>query len=91
MSNYEMRPGNGSIFKNTKKEKETHPDYRGTFKHLDGNDYEISLWVKKSAAGNSYFSVAVKEPYKKDFVDATVDHANSKNDLLNEDDNDLPF
>lgn len=91
MSNYETKPGNGAIFKNTKKEKETHPDYNGNFVTPSGEKLEISLWVKKSAAGNSYFSVAVKEPYKKDFVDATVDHAKGNNDLLNEDDSDLPF
>ena len=91
MSNYETKPGNGAIFKNNKKEKESHPDYNGKILDPNGKEWELSLWVKKSAAGNSYFSVAVKEPYKKDFVDSTVDHAKSKNDLLNEDDNDLPF
>lgn len=90
MSNYETKPGNGAIFKNTKKEKETHPDYNGKILDPNGKEWELSLWVKKSAAGNSYFSVAVKEPYKKDFVDATVDHAKGKG-IMDEDDNDLPF
>ena len=90
MSNYETKPGNGAIFKNTKKEKETHPDYNGNFVTPSGEKLEISLWVKKSAAGNSYFSVAVKEPYKKDVVDAMVE-TKKGNALLDDDDNDLPF
>ena len=91
MSNFETKPGNGAIFKNDKKQKETHPDYNGKILDPNGKEWELSLWVKKSAAGNSYFSVAVKEPYKKDAVDAMVDHAKSKNGILDEDDNDLPF
>lgn len=85
MSNYETKPGNGAIFKNNKKEKETHPDYNGKILDPNGKEWELSLWVKKSAAGNSYFSVAVKEPWKKDVVDAMVE-TKKGNALLDEDD-----
>lgn len=91
MSNYETKKGNGAIFKNNKKDKETHPDYNGKIVDPNGKEWDLSLWVKKSAAGNSYFSVSVKEPWKKDFVDAAVEAAKSNNDLLDDDPSDLPF
>ena len=90
MSNYEQKAGTGAIFKNNKKEKETHPDYNGKILDPNGKEWELSLWVKKSAAGNSYFSVSVKEPWKKDIVDAMVE-TKTGNGIMDEDPNDLPF
>ena len=90
MSNYEQKAGTGAIFKNNKKEKETHPDYNGKILDPNGKEWELSLWVKKSAAGNSYFSVSVKEPWKKDVVDARVE-TKTGNALLDDDPSDLPF
>ena len=92
MSNYETRPGNGAIFKNTKKEKDTQPDYNGKIVDPNGKEWDLSLWVKKSAAGNSYFSVAVKEPYKKEFAE-TKKEMKSKDDtdIFGDEQDDLPF
>ena len=56
----------------------------------NGKEWELSLWVKKSAAGNSYFSVSVKEPWKKDVVDAMTETAKG-NGIMDEDPSDLPF
>lgn len=89
MSNYETKPGNGAIFKNNKKEKDMHPDYNGKIVDPNGKEWELSLWVKKSAAGNSYFSVAVKEPWKKDVVDAMTE--TKKGNALLDDDDDFGF
>lgn len=90
MSNYETKPGNGAIFKNAKKEKEIHPDYNGKIVDPSGKEWDLSLWVKKSASGNSYFSVSVKEPWKKDFAENT-EPTKSTNPLLDDDSDDLPF
>lgn len=54
----------GAIFKNTNKKEDKHPDYRGTI-NVDGIEKEISLWVKTSQKGESFFSVSISEPYKK--------------------------
>jgi uncharacterized protein (DUF736 family) len=54
----------GAIFKNDRKEKDTHPDYRGKI-NVDGVDKEISLWVKQSKDGKSFFSASISEPYAK--------------------------
>jgi uncharacterized protein (DUF736 family) len=54
----------GAIFKNDRKEKDTHPDYRGKI-NVDGVEKEISLWVKQSKDGKSFFSASISEPYVK--------------------------
>lgn len=40
----------GVLFKNHKKEKDTHPDYRGNI-DVNGTDYWISAWLKDTKAG----------------------------------------
>lgn len=62
---YELKPGQGTIFKNSKKEKETQPDYRGEIITPSGEKLEIALWVKEGKKGK-FFSAAIKEPYKKE-------------------------
>lgn len=51
------------IFKNNKREKETHPEYNGTV-NVEGKEYKISLWVKEGKNGK-FFSGKIQEPYQK--------------------------
>lgn len=39
----------GSIWKNEKKEKDTHPDFTGSL-NVDGKDYWVSAWKRKEGA-----------------------------------------
>lgn len=48
---YEAKAGSFSLFKNDRKEKDTHPDYRGDGKDLDGNDVWVSAWIKEGSKG----------------------------------------
>lgn len=64
MSNYQTKENSGFIFKNDRKEKETHPGYTGTI-NVAGKDWQISLWVKEGKKGK-YFSASIKEPYQKE-------------------------
>ena len=41
---YEHKENKGSIFKNEKKEKETHPDYTGQA-NVDGTVYNVAAWI----------------------------------------------
>lgn len=50
----------GALFKNNKREKDTHPHYNGSI-NVGGKDYWLSAWMEKSKAGQTYMSVSVKQ------------------------------
>jgi uncharacterized protein (DUF736 family) len=73
----------GSLFRNDRKEKDTHPDYTGTCQ-IQGVEYYMNAWVKESKAGKKYFSFSFKAK------DAPVQTANTV--VITDDDEDsLPF
>ena len=49
MSNYD-NTNRGVLFKNDRKEKDTHPDYKGRI-NADGVEYWLSAWMKDGANG----------------------------------------
>ena len=55
--------GYGYIGKNSYKEKDNQPDYRGKITVEDKN-YDVAGWIKQGNHGK-FISVAVNEPYKK--------------------------
>jgi hypothetical protein len=66
MSNYD-NSNSGVLFKNDRKEKSTHPDYKGTAS-IDGQEYWLSAWIKTAGPqarnpGQKFLSLAfdVKE------------------------------
>ena len=58
MSKFELKEGQGTIFKN-EKQKENQPDYTGTVK-VNGEEKRIALWVKDGKKGK-YFSAQISE------------------------------
>lgn len=78
----------GALFKNERKEKENHPDYRGRG-NFDGVDFEVAAWIRKSKDGKTYMSLAFSEPYvKEDAPAAAPPRARETQPAL---DDDIPF
>jgi uncharacterized protein (DUF736 family) len=86
----EQKNNTGAIFKNDKKTAENQPDYRGKMT-VDGKRWEISLWLRESAAGTKYFSAAIKEPYVKDDEPQQAPVSTSKKIQDATEDDGLPF
>ena len=61
MAGYEHKENSGSLFRNERKEKETHPDYKGTCL-LNGVKMEIAAWIKESSTGTKFMSLRFEEP-----------------------------
>lgn len=59
MSNFELKEGFGSIFKNDKKGNDKAPDYSGNAM-VHGKEVKIALWVKDGNKGK-FFSVKVED------------------------------
>lgn len=49
----------GVLFKNDRKEKDTHPDYKGSI-NVDGTEYWLSGWKKQSKDGTPRLSLSLK-------------------------------
>ena len=48
----------GVLFKNDRKEKDTHPDYKGSYTNGDGQEFWLSAWLKKDKNGNTFMSLS---------------------------------
>jgi hypothetical protein len=55
---YDQKDLSGVLFKNDRKEKDTHPDYTGNAR-IDGRDYWLSAWIKDGKNGK-FMSLALK-------------------------------
>lgn len=62
---WEMREGQGSLFRNEKRETEKHPNARGEAL-IGGVVYEVAAWTKTDKNGNKFQSLAFKpkDPHK---------------------------
>jgi hypothetical protein len=83
MSKFELKEGQGSLFKNRKKEKETYPDWTGEIK-INGQVYWLSAWDKHSDKAGQWFSIGTK---KKDFSEAKKAVSNNTSN----DSDEIPF
>lgn len=54
---FEKKPNTGAIFKNDKREKDSHPHGKGDAL-IDGKEYWVSAWTNTSDSGVKYQSLA---------------------------------
>ena len=56
---YEMRAGQGSLFKNDKKTTDKHPNLKGKVMLPNGEVRWVSAWSKRTGAGEPWISFAI--------------------------------
>lgn len=84
---YQPKDLTGSLFKNDRKESDTHPDYKGNAL-LNGVDHWVDAWINTSKNGDKYMSLKFK-PKDQQGRPAPVSqgYAPAQSDL----DDDVPF
>lgn len=55
-----MKEGDISLFKNTKKTEDKHPDYTGKCM-VNGKEMRVAAWIKKGESGLAFFSGKISE------------------------------
>lgn len=56
---YEQRDNTGSLFKNDRKETDSHPDYKGSAL-LNGVEHWVDAWINQARDGSKYMSLKFK-------------------------------
>ena len=51
MANYEIKPGEFTLFKNSKKTESKHPDVNGPGLNLDGQKISVAGWIARDKNG----------------------------------------
>ena len=100
---YQNKPNTGKLFVNEYKERDVHPDRKGTLyldreflaKMLEQPDdlvvVEISAWENVSATGKEYLGLKVQEPREKKEKPEPKPQAKPAPEPVPEDDSDIPF
>ena len=58
---YEMRAGQGSLFKNDKKTSESHPNLKGKVMLPNGEVRWVSGWTNTTSAGEKWINLSIGE------------------------------
>lgn len=85
---YEMREGQGNLFKNDKQGKESRPDYRGEIM-VGGQVYRLSAWLKDGRKGKF---MSINAQLKEDRpVNSVGEREQPRPTKQDEFDDDIPF
>ncbi len=86
---YEPKDNSGTLFKNDKREKDTHPPATGTA-IIDGVEYWVSAWTKEGAKGK-FQSLAFKPKQERAQEIKQAYREPERNSYGTAFDDDLPF
>jgi hypothetical protein len=56
---FEQKDNSGSVWVNDRKDQDTHPDRTGSAR-IDGTDYWVNGWLRKTKDGKPYLSLSFK-------------------------------
>ena len=90
---YEQKPNTGSLFRNDRKESDTHPDYKGSAL-IDGlGDCWLDAWINTAKDGSKYMSLKfkAKEARTQAPVRVNADGSSYLPASALDDDSDVPF
>lgn len=74
---YQMKENTGSLFKNDRREKDTHANARGSAL-IDGVEYWVDAWTNEASDGSKYQSLKFK---RKDASGGTQQRARDLDDV----------
>jgi hypothetical protein len=87
---YVQKDGQGSLFKNDRKEKETHPDYKGSIV-INGQEFWLSAWIKEGAKGKFMSLSAQPKEERRASAPAPAPRPGKAGGGFDDMDDDIPF
>ena len=91
MPDFIHKKGNGSLFKNDYKEKETQPDMKGKATLKNGEKVDVAGWWKEGATGTKYLSISISEEYVKEDKDRVEKEGLQEKTTADDVNDGLPF